>query len=121
MIQVYISDKSIFPPRFEDKELLLLHDAILGDIEKCTPNKPAVQDGMLSGGTAFGRCEHCSFPVKRDTHCYQYMTLTTQKVRNLTSPNINSKAPLDEGRAIQEHMLKVRQPNFTPTMLKKKT
>ena len=100
MIQVYISDKSIFPPRFEEEELLPLRDAILGDIEKCTPNKPAFQDGVLTGGTAFERCEHRSCPVKRDTRCYQYMSLTMQKVRNLTSPNINSKAPLDEGRVL---------------------
>ena len=100
MIQVYISDKLIFPPRFEEEELLPLRDAILGDVEKCTPNKPAIQDGMLTRGTAFERCEHHSRPVKRDTCYYQYMTLTMQKVRNLTSPNINNKAPLDEGRAL---------------------
>src|SRR3977135_3080528 len=93
MIQIYLHDQSLLPPGFKEKELVPLRMDILGDIEKSTGDKPILQEGMPKGGTAFERCIHRSLPVKKDTRCYQHMIFSTQKVKNLTAPNVNSKAP----------------------------
>jgi len=107
MIQIYLHDQSLLPPGLKEKELVPLRMDILGDIEKRTGDKPILQEGVPKGGTAFERCIHRSFPVKKDTRCYQYMSFSTQKVKNLTAPNVNSKAPPDEGRKLRERMVKV--------------
>ncbi|KAF8575678.1 hypothetical protein K439DRAFT_1623418 [Ramaria rubella] len=61
---------------------------------------------QFHGGTAFERSKNRAKPVESGCRCYQYMMLTTQKPRDLTTPNLNSKYPDNADRQLRQDIHK---------------
>ncbi|KAF8577690.1 hypothetical protein K439DRAFT_1621901 [Ramaria rubella] len=91
IIQAYVTDESTYPESFKENKLLPARNKILGDLTDHSSDKPKMVGRQLRGGTAFECSINHANPVESGHRCYQYMTFTTQKPRDLTSPNLNSK------------------------------
>ncbi|KAF8575668.1 hypothetical protein K439DRAFT_1623425 [Ramaria rubella] len=90
----------MYPEGFKKNELLPARNKILGDLTDRSSDNPKMVGGQLCGGTAFKHSINCANPVESGHRCYQYMTFMTQKPRDLTSPNLNSKYPDDADRQL---------------------
>ena len=107
MIQVFVTDDSIFSDYFRDNCLYKTRDLVLGAESERTTTIPEWVDGALSGGTAFERSLHRAVPVKKGRRAYPYFGPSFQKPRSMSTPGENSRMPWDNDRKLRAEMYEV--------------